>query len=119
MRLLGRLIFSVFSNVIAIFAADYLVAGFVFVGTFIDLIAVALILTAINVLVRPILKLFLGPLIILTLGLFIIVINALTLYLLDIVSASLTIQGYLPLLIATLIVGVINAAIHLSAKSIR
>ncbi len=116
MKALGRIVFSVFSNTIAIFATDHLVAGFTFEGTFIDLIGAAAILTAINVFVRPVLKLLLGPLVILTLGLFVVVINALTLYILDIVITGLTIQGYLPLLIATLIVGAVNTAIHLSAK---
>ena len=116
MRIIGRLVFSVFSNAAALLITSYLVGQFVFVGTLIDLLIAAGILTIINTFVRPLLKLLFGPLIILTLGLFIIVINALTLYLLDVVSSALTIQGYLPLLIATIIFGVVNAAINLSAR---
>ncbi|HDY73302.1 MAG TPA: hypothetical protein ENH86_01900 [Candidatus Jorgensenbacteria bacterium] len=116
MRTIGRIAFSIISNAVAFLATDYLLAGFVFEGTFLDLLGVAFIFTLIHVFVRPVLKLLLGPLIVLTFGLFIIVINALTLYFLDIVSTALTIQGYLPLLIATLIIGIVNTTIHLSAK---
>jgi len=116
MRLISKLVFSVFSNAAALLVTSYFVTQFVFSGTIVDLIIAAAILTAINVFVRPVLKLLFGPLIILTLGLFVIVINALTLYLLDTVSAALTIQGYLPLLIATIIFGVVNAVINLSAR---
>ena len=117
MKLFGKLLFSVFSNAIAILATAYFVAGFVFDGTFVDLIITAGVLTAINVFVRPVLKLLLGPLIILTLGLFLIIITALTLYLLDKLTAAITIQGYLPLLVATLVCGVVNGVIHFAAKA--
>lgn len=116
MRLLGRLVFSVFSNAVAILAASYFVEGFLLTGSVMDLIVLGVILTFINTFIRPFLKLLLGPLILLTLGLFVIVINALALYILDTVSTALTIQGYFPLLIATLIIGIVNTAIHFSAK---
>jgi len=72
----------------------------------IELIIAAAVFAAINVLIRPVVKLFLGPFIVLTFGLFTIVVNALMLYVLDIVSTPLTIDGYLPLLFATLLISV-------------
>lgn len=116
MKAIGKLIFSVFSNMVAIFATSYFITGFLFEGNFIDLLVAAAIFTAIHTFVEPLLKLIFGPLIFLTLGLFIFVINALGLYLLDIFSAALTIQGYLPLVIATLIIGIINYVISFSGK---
>lgn len=116
MKLIGGFIFHVFSNTIAILAAAYFVTGFIFKGNFIDLMIVAGILTIINIFIRPILKLILGPLIVLTFGLFTIVINAVILYLLDIFSKPLIIEGYLPLLWATLITAAVNFLINLSAK---
>lgn len=116
MKLVGGLIFHVAANAIAFLAANALVPGFSFAGTFSDLVIAAAILTAINTFVRPILKLFLGPLIVLTFGLFTIVINALTLYLLDIWSPHLTIQGNEALFWSTLLVGAVNVVMNIAAK---
>lgn len=117
MKILGNLIFHVFSNAVAILAAAYLITGFTFTGDFTALLVAAAILTAINLVLRPILKLLLGPLIILTFGLFIIVLNAITLYLLDILSGPLIIEGLIPLLLATLLFSVINGLIAFAAKT--
>ena len=116
MRFIGKLIILVFSNIVAIMASSYFIEDFIFEGDFIDLAVTAAIFTLINLLFRAVLKLLFGPLIVLTVGLFVIVINALTLYILDIISVQLTIQGYLPLLIATIIFGVINTIANVSAR---
>lgn len=116
MRFIGGFIFGIFSNAVAILAAAYFVQGFIFEGSFVDLIIVAGIFTIINALLRPILKLLLGPLILLTFGLLIIVINAVILYLLDIFSQQLIIEGYIPLLLATLIIAIVNFLINFSAR---
>ncbi len=117
MKLIGGFIFHIFANAVAILAASYFIAGFKFAGSFLELLITALIFTAINTFVRPIIKLFLGPFIVLTLGLFIIVINAAMLYVLDIWSKPLTIEGFKPLLLATLIIGAANLIINLGAKT--
>jgi len=117
MRSLGSLIFHIFSNAVAILAAAYFIQDFSFTGDFVALIVAAAILTVINLVLRPILKLLFGPLILLTFGLFTIVINAVTLYLLDILSDPLIIEGYIPLLLATILFSVVNAVINISAKS--
>ncbi|MFH1162055.1 MAG: phage holin family protein [Candidatus Jorgensenbacteria bacterium] len=108
MGFIATLIFAVFSNTIALLIADYAIPGFSVVGGIVAFLTAGAILTIINTLLRPLLKLFLGPFIVLTLGLFAIVINALTFYLLDVLSPQVTIQGYLPLLLATLLVGAVN-----------
>ena len=117
MKLLGNLILHVIGNAIAILAAAYFIPNFIWTGDFQALLIAATILTAINFVLRPILKLLLGPLILLTFGLFILVINAGTLYILDILSDPLIIQGYIPLLLATLLFSVVNSLISFSAKS--
>ncbi len=118
MRFIGRFIFHIFANAVAILAAGYFIKGFILNGGFIELLIAAIILTLINTFVRPILKLLLGPLIVLTFGLFLIVINAISLYLLDLWSLPLTIEGTKPLLLGTLIVSAANILINLGAKSI-
>ena len=117
MRLIGGFVFRIFSNTLAILATSYFIAGFVFNGSFLELLITAAVLTLINMFVRPILKLFLGPFIVLTFGFFLIVINALSLYLLDIWSTPLTIEGYLPLFWGTLLIGAVNLIVGLGAKS--
>lgn len=116
MKSIAKLIFHIFSNTIAIYVVAHFIGGFLFVGSIIELVIAAVILTLINLLLKPILKLILGPFIVLTFGLFMIVINAVTLYILDIVSQPLTIQGYLPLIYASLLIGLINFVINTGGR---
>lgn len=116
MKLLLKILFYILSNAVALFAASRLVSGFIFTGGWMELGAVAAILTAINLFIKPIVKMFLGPFIILSLGLFTIVINALMLNILDIASHELTIQGYGALLSATIIISIANVAFGIIRK---
>lgn len=116
MKFIARFVFHVFSNTVGLFAASRLIAGFVFTGNFTELLIAAGVLALINMFLRPILKLIFGPLIVLTLGLFIIVVNALTLYILDLFITPLRITGYLPLLYASLLIGLINFLVGWSGK---
>jgi len=118
MGFIVKALFRILSNALALFAAAYVVPGFILSGNPINLLVVALVLTIINLTVKPVLKLFFGPFIILSLGLFLLVINALTLIILDFFSANLTIQGYLPLLYGTIIVSVVNMVLSLIGKTV-
>jgi putative membrane protein len=115
MKFIGKFIFHVFSNIIAILVTNYAVPGF-FSGGIQDLVIAALILSVINTFLKPLLKLLSGPLILLTFGLFTIVINAVSIYILDIVSQAITIQGLKELIIATLIISFVNFIVSSSAK---
>lgn len=70
-----RLIFRILANAAAILIAAKLVPGFVFSGTLVDLLIAALVLAAVNALVKPLVQLISLPIIFLTLGLFNIIIN--------------------------------------------
>ncbi len=115
-RLFARLIFSFFSNLIALLVAVYFVDGFKIVPNSIDFAIVAGIFTLINIFIKPIFKLILSPIIIITLGLGIILVNALMLFILDIISLDITITGIMSLIYATLIISLINILISFSAK---
>lgn len=117
MKFVGKIIFHVFSNALALFIAAQLIQGFLLGGDIVALFIAALILTVTNALLKPILKLILGPLILLTFGIITIVINAFSLYVLDMLSPAITIQGYIPLLLATLIIGAVNIIAGFSAKA--
>ncbi len=115
-RLFARLIFSFFSNLIALLVAVYFVDGFKIVPNSIDFAIVAGIFTLINIFIKPIFKLILSPIIIITLGLGIILVNALMLFILDIISLDITITGIMSLIYATLIISLINILISFPAK---
>lgn len=67
---------------VSLFAAAYFLPGIRVSGNgWVAYAAMAAILSVVNMLIRPILKFFSFPLILLTLGLFLLVINALTLWL--------------------------------------
>ena len=118
MRFLSRLIFYFCSNLIALFMATYLVKGFEISPGFNNFLLVAAALTLINVFFRPILKLIFTPVIILTFGLGIFLVNALVLYFLDKLLININITGTIPLIYATLIIGLVNFIVNFSAKRI-
>ena len=84
-----RLILHLLINAAALYAATQFVSGISFDGEWQLLFAVALIFGALNVVIRPILKLLTFPFLILTLGLFIFVVNAAMLWLTGAVSDAL------------------------------
>lgn len=118
MKWLGHLIFSYFSNLLALVLAGNFIAGFVITSNFNDLLIAAATFTLINWFIRPIVKTLLSPVIWLTLGLFTLVINAGMLYLLDILSVNVTINGTEPLIYATLLITAVNILLHFSAKTL-
>jgi putative membrane protein len=118
MRLFSRLIFSFFTNLIALIIASNFIPGFEISGNFTNILIAAAIFVLINIYVRPLVKFILSPVIILTLGLFILVINAGMLYLLDILSVNVTITGIESLAYATLLITAVNFLLGVSAKQI-
>ncbi len=122
MKFIGRFIFHIFSNAIAILIAANVVAGFVFNGDLVSLAIAAIVLSVINTFIRPIIKMVLGPILVLTFGLFIIVINAISIFLVPYLlnalgfGSPIAIGGYLPLLFATLIISAVNLIVGFVAK---
>lgn len=118
MKFIGRLVFHFFSNLVAFLAAVYFIQGIEIAPNAFSFFLVAGVFTLINIFIRPILKLILSPIIILTLGLGIFLVNALMLYLLDIFLTDIAITGLKPLFYATLIISAINILMSFSAKRI-
>jgi len=116
MGFITKTLFIILSNALALIAAAYFVPGFILSGDALNIVIVGIVLTGINLVVKPFLKLFFGPFILLSLGLFLVIINAFTLIVLDFFSPHLTIQGYLPLLYGTIIVSVVNIVLSLIGK---
>jgi putative membrane protein len=108
MKTLGRLVIMVLINAAGLWTASQFIPGVRVSGDTKSLIVLGLILLILNVLIKPILKFFLGPFILLTLGILLLAINAGMLYLLDIISLNLTIESVKALLLATLVVSAFN-----------
>lgn len=116
MKLIFKIILFIIVNALAIILAAKIVNGFNFEGSLTDLVIAASIITLFNIFIRPVLKLVLAPLIVLTFGVAAFAINAGLLYLLDKFSASITINGLSPLILATIIISFINILVNLSTK---
>ena len=117
MTSVARLILALVTNLAAVMVAAYFIpeAEFQLVANAQGLLPLVATLTVINLLLRPILKMILSPLIFITLGLFTLIINTAILYFIDISSASLTINGLLPLIKATAIISFANLVINHAA----
>jgi len=118
MGFISRLIFAFFSNFVALLIAGNFIPGFEISGNFINLLIAAAIFALINIYIRPLIKMILSPIIILSLGLFTLVINAGMLYLLDILSSNVNIIGIEALIYGTLLISAINFLVNFSAKQI-
>lgn len=116
MRFLLRLLFSLFSNFVALWVAVYFVSGFQIAGDYKSFLLAAAVLTLINAFIRPILKILFTPIIFLTFGLAALVVNAIVLYLLDKLLPNITITDILSLVYATLIITAVNLVINFAAK---
>lgn len=96
----------------AVWAAVRLIPGIHIEEGLGPLFAVALILGAVNALVRPVLKLLACGIIFLTLGLFLLVINAAMLLLTGNIAQffgiDFTVDGFVPALLGSLIISVVS-----------
>lgn len=105
-------IIGLFSNVLALYLANLWVPGFVVLGGWKGYLIGGLALGLLNILVRPILKLIAFPLVLVSLGLFLIVINAIILWLAAQITGYITIDSYVALLWATLLIAIVNFVIR-------
>ncbi len=107
-------------NALALFAAAWIVPGIVVEdgGGWLVYAAMAIILSLLNALVRPVLKLLTCPLILLTLGLFTLIIDAVTLLLAsriatDVFGVGFIIEGFWPAFWGAIIVSLVSVVLNL------
>lgn len=111
--MLSQLIWSLIGNAAALLASGYFVAGFnLDTSNWQAFAALVAIFTVLNLLLKPIIRFFLGPLIILTLGLFNMAITAGLLYIVDIYSQNLSIVGLPALIAGTITITIVNVLIQ-------
>ncbi len=106
------IIIGLIANIVALYLAHLWVAGFAINGGWEAYIISGLVLGALNLIVKPILKILTHPLIVISLGLFIIVINAVLLWLAAQFTGYISIENIYALLWATLIISVVNFFTH-------
>ncbi len=95
-------------NAIALWAADYLIKGIHLEGDPWQIVIVALIFGIVNAFIKPIIKFFAFPFIILTLGLLTLVINALMLMLTAAMTEILRIDGFVPALLGSIVISLVS-----------
>lgn len=110
-----KLIVIILVNAAMFLAMAKYVPGFELEADYGQVLVIAVIFTALNFFLKPILKLILGPIIVLTLGLGLVAVNIALLYLLDILVKNLTIYG-MALIWGALIIGFVNFMLHLVLK---
>ena len=99
-------------NTIAIILAVKFVPGIVYSGEWWGILIVGMIFGLVNTVIRPLVKLFTFPLLILTLGLFTFIINAMMLSLTSWLSESLQlgfrVEGFKPAFWGALVISIVS-----------
>ena len=98
-------------SAIAIFLVATHLPGFI-IQDFLTALVVALLLGIANAIIKPILVVLTLPINIITLGLFTFVINAVLIYGVSLIVPGFTIEGFLPALIAAVVLWVVSVLIH-------
>lgn len=107
-----RLVFSWLANVVALFAAAWLIPGVGYRDQFWVLLVAGFVLAVVNMVVRPIVILLALPAVILTLGLALLLVSALMLYLTDLIVPAFEVGGFWSTVGAALVVWLVNMVLH-------
>ncbi len=111
-----RIILRILGNSLAIFLADYFVAGINFTGGTLKLFLAGLALGIINSFLKPLLKFITAPIIAFTFGFFLIIINMFLLWLLTILMPELVIENLEAYFWGTIIISTVNLFVGLLTK---
>lgn len=103
MKLFFRFVFMV----LAVLAADYLIAGIHLDGITTALIAGAA-LTIIQVIIKPIVKILTLPITLITLGLFLLILNALFFWFVSGLVPGMTVDTFMAAFLGSLVVSALN-----------
>jgi putative membrane protein len=121
MHWLARVAITTAGNAFALWVINRFVPGFVVSMNLSQLLLLALILSFLNFILKPILDLIFAPVIILTLGIGVLIVNGIIVWLLptiashiDFLHGSITIETTLALVLGTIVISVVNIIIHLA-----
>ncbi len=106
---------------LAISSASIIVAAYILPGVQLDspitAIIVAIVLGALNLVIKPLLSILTLPITVLTFGLFAFVVNALIILLADFLIKGLVVDGFLWALALSLVISVVSAFLNSLLKS--
>jgi putative membrane protein len=109
-------IIKILVTALAVFVADYFLAGVHINDDIKTVVIVALVLALLNTFIKPILVLLTIPVTVLTLGLFLLVINALMVIWADKLIDGFRVDGWWSALLFSLIVSLVSAILNGLAK---
>jgi putative membrane protein len=107
-----RFLIRVLVNAAALWVAARFVPGIEMSGDIWQILLIALVFGIINAVLKPILKLLSLPVLLITLGLFAIIINTALLAITAGLMENLTIDGFLPALLGSLVISVVSAVLN-------
>ncbi len=93
---------------VAVIIASYLIPG-IYVESFLVAVIIAVLLSLLNVTVKPLLILFTLPLTVLTLGLFLLVINAIVILIAGSIVPGFIVHGFWSALIFSVLLSITNS----------
>ncbi len=111
-----NLVIRLLINAAALWVAARFVTGMELVGGITDILVVALLFGAINAVIKPIVKFFSVPFIMLSLGLFTLVINALMLLLAARLSPHLSVSGFTAAFVGAFVVSAVSFVLSMFLK---
>jgi len=112
MKIISKLIVGMVANIAGLYLIGRYISGTHIPITVNGLLFAAFVLTLINFLIRPILKLVFTPLIIVTLGFATLIVNGITLYILETTVPTVGFGGLISLAYATLVLTAVNFIVH-------
>ena len=110
-RFLYELLWSWLSNIVALFVAAAIFSGIDYEGNFRILVVAGLVFGLVNAVVRPLVILLALPAVILTLGFALLLVNALMLWLTDVIVGPFEVSGFWTAVGAAIIVWLVNWAL--------
>lgn len=110
-----KLLVRFFATVFALLGIAYFVQGFSVANIYVAM-EVAIVLGLVNLLIRPLILLITLPINLLTLGLFTFVVNALMIWLVAVFIQDFSVSGFMPALLAALILAVVHWVVHRFTK---
>lgn len=102
-----KIVMKLLVSSLAVFIAGSILPG-VSVDSFITAVLVAVVLGAVNMILRPILVILTLPITIITLGLFAFILNALLVLLVDYLVPGFRVDGFLTALLFSLVLSIIS-----------
>lgn len=111
-----KILIRILANSLAVLLAAKLIPGFVFEGSFVNLLFAGAIIGLFNGIVRPVVQLISLPLIFLTLGLFYILINIAILFLAVSFIPNLHITGFWPAFWGIFVISIVNNLVSYITK---